>query len=196
MQNFDYERRLVSQVIRFLSVLTYHESAVSQFATLGGMQIICQAMHTRVDDEEFVQDCMLTISNAVPNPDNQASLFENNLVPQLLQLLTFYSENEDIAKYVIISSIRLSTNDAVSTVIAEEGMRSFMKASTGFVETDNAPLLSLLFELLGQLAFLKKNIQVIVQHSGINILMQIMNSHMQSEVRSMLWGGQHPHESS
>ena len=109
---------------------------------------------------------MLTISNAVPNPDNQSALFENNLVPQILQLLTFYSENEDIAKYVIISSIRLSTNDTVSMVIAEEGMRSFMKACTGFVETDNAALLSLLFELLGQLAFLKTLVGVVLRQPG------------------------------
>ena len=42
MQVFDYERELVGQCMRFLSVLTYSKSCVSKLAELAGVATLLQ----------------------------------------------------------------------------------------------------------------------------------------------------------
>jgi hypothetical protein len=61
----------------------------------------------------------------------------------------------------------------MSQAIAQEGMAQFMKCTSGLGMAD-VELLSLLFELLGQLAFVRENLKIIVQHGGIRVLLLIM----------------------
>lgn len=52
--------------------------------------------------------------------------------------------------------------------LAQEGMRLFMKTASDLGMRD-VGVLSLVFELLGNLAFVKDNIKIIVQHGGIRV---------------------------
>ena len=70
IQNFDYEKDLVAQAMKFLSVISYNEDAVAALPALSGVEIVCQAMKTRNNDLEFVTDCMLVLSNARPVKEN------------------------------------------------------------------------------------------------------------------------------
>jgi hypothetical protein len=86
--------------------------------------------------------------------------------------LETFSDNPEIVKFTITMFTRLATDDDLSEAIAETGMGSFMAAvATHF---DDTIFLTLLFELFGQLAFVKTNLKAIVQHGGIRVLMDTM----------------------
>jgi hypothetical protein len=187
LQNFDYEKLLVAQVMKFLSVLTYDARAVTEVAELGWLPIVFQALQTRQDLEEFVLDALMCVCNSVQDPRNQKLVLEDKeLLKQLLELLNKYADSSDVASQVVITCIRLSTNEDVSVLMASEGMPFFMR-TTAHLGMANTELLSLLFELLFYLAFVKENIKVIVQHGGIKVLCAVMEvEEYQQNVELML----------
>jgi hypothetical protein len=173
IQKFDYAGDLLSWAIKFLSVFTYAEVTLERFARLNGGEILLKVMQSRMDDEQFLQDASLTLSNALVNEDNRDTVQHANGVQVLLQTMDLYNSNPSLVKYVIAALNRLCTKDEVSTEVAKLGMHVFMKSVHANLE--NTELLSLIFELFGQLAFVKENIKLIVQHGGIKIFLQMMD---------------------
>ncbi|GMI17199.1 hypothetical protein TrLO_g6315 [Triparma laevis f. longispina] len=173
IQKFDYAGDLLSWAIKFLSVFTYAEITLERFATLNGGEILLKVMQSRMDDEQFLQDSSLTLSNALVNEANRDSVQHANGVQVLLQTMDLYNSNPNLVKYVIAALNRLCTKDEVSIEVAKLGMHVFMKGVHANLE--NTELLSLIFELFGQLAFVKENIKLIVQHGGIKIFLQMMD---------------------
>lgn len=174
IQNFDYEKMLVAQVMKFLSVMSYDERAVEEIAVLGWLPIVFQAIQTRLDNEEFVLDAVMVICNSVNDERSQQIVVEDrDLLHQLLDLLNTYDESVDVVQQVIITCSRLATNEEVSLLMASEGMPFFMRATADLGMSDTE-LLGHLFGLLYYLAFQKENIKVIVQHGGIRVLCAVM----------------------
>ena len=174
IQKFDYAGDLLSWAIKFLSVFTYAEITLERFAKLHGGEILLKVMQSRMDDEQFLQDASLTLSNALVNEDNRNSVQLNNGVQVLLQTMDLYNSNAALVKYVIAALNRLCTKDDVSVEVAKLGMHVFMKGVHANLENDTG-VLSLIFELFGQLAFVKENIKLLVQHGGIKIFLQMMD---------------------
>ncbi len=174
IQNFDYERKLVAQVMKFLSVLTYNEAAVEVIGSEHLLPIVFQAMRTRVENEEFMLDALMAVANTVPDPRCQAIADEDDALKQILELLTLYDNSVDVTMQVILTCIRLATNEEISVKVAAEGMPYFMRA-TAKLGMEDIDLLSLLFELLFHLAFIKENINIMVQHGCIKTLLAIMD---------------------
>lgn len=173
LQNFDYEKKLVAQVMKFMSVFTYNEMAVDVIGEENLMPIVFQAMRTRIENEEFMLDALMAVSNVVQEDRCQKAVEEGGYLPQLLELLTLYDSSVEVTSQVILSCIRLSTNEDISVSVATEGMPFFMRA-TAKLGMQDTELLSLLIELLFHLAFIKDNIKIIVQHGGIKTLLLIM----------------------
>jgi hypothetical protein len=172
IQKFDYEPDLLSWAIKFLSVFTYAEVTLDRFADLNGCEVLLKVMQNRIEDEQFLHDSSLTLSNALVSERNREAVEKCSGVPILLQTMDLYNHNPDLVKFIISALNRLCTNDDVSLVVAEQGMHVFMKAVQANLE--DTTLLSLIFELFGQLAFVKANIKLIVQHGGIKIFLQMM----------------------
>jgi hypothetical protein len=187
IQNFDYEKQLVAQAMKFLSVMSYDERAIEEIAELGWLPIVFQAIQTRLDNEEFVLDGVMVICNSVNDERSQQIVVEDReLLAELLDLLSYYDESVDVVQQVIITCSRLATNEEVSLLMASEGMSFFMRATAdlGMSDTD---LLGHLFNLLFYLAFQKENIKVIVQHGGIRVLIAVMEvEEYQADVSLML----------
>jgi len=187
IQNFDYEKQLVAQAMKFLSVMSYDERAVDEIAELGWLPIVFQAIQTRLNDEDFVLDSVMVICNSVNDERSQQIVVEDKeLLQELLELLNIYDESVDVVQQVIITCSRLATNEEVSLLMAAEGMSYFMRttADLGMSDTD---LLGHLINLLFYLAFQKENIKVIVQHGGIRVLIAVMEvEDYQSDVQLML----------
>jgi len=172
ISSFDYEVELLSWAIKFLSVFTYAEVTLDKFAALNGVEVLLKVISSKMEDEEFLQDAMLTLSNALVHEANQVNLQKLDGIGVLLLAMDLYNHNPNLVKYVIAALNRLCTNDEVSNSVAEQGMHVFMKAVQA--NLDDTALLSLIFELFGQLAFVKENIKLIVQHGGIKIFLQMM----------------------
>ena len=85
-----------------------------------------------------------------------------------------YDTSVDVTSQVILTCIRLATNEEISVRVAAEGMPFFMRA-TAKLGMEDIDLLSLLFELLFHLAFTKDNIKIMVQHGCIKTLLAIMD---------------------
>jgi len=172
ISGFDYEAELLSWAIKFLSVFTYAEITLDKFSALNGTEVLLKVIQSRMDDEAFLQDATLTLSNALVHDGNKESLLRCDGVGVLLGSMDLYNHNPNLVKYVIAALNRLCTSDEVSHIVAEQGMHVFMKAVQA--NLDDTALLSLIFELFGQLAFVKENIKLIVQHGGIKIFLQMM----------------------
>ena len=172
IQKFDYEADLLHWAVKFLSVFTYAEATLERFASLNGCEILLKGMQSRIEDEQFLHDAGLTLSNALFSESNRTAVEKCHGVPILLRTMDMYNGNAELVKFIVAALNRLCTNDDASLVVAELGMHVFMKAVQANLE--DTPLLSLIFELFGQLAFVKENIKLIVQHGGIKIFLQMM----------------------
>jgi hypothetical protein len=75
-----------------------------------------------------------------------------------MQLFELFPENKEILRFVIVALTRLSAQDRMSVAIAEQGMHLFMQLITNNI--DDTVILALMFELFGQLAFVKNNLKV------------------------------------
>jgi len=173
IQAFDYASDLLSWAIKFLSVFTYAEVTLDRFAQLHGGEVLLKVMQSKIEDEQFLQDASLTLSNALVSEVNREIVEQANGVTVLLQTMDLYNANSLLVQYIIAALNRLCTNDETSTEVAKLGMHVFMKAVHANLESTET--LSLIFELFGQLAFVKNNIKLLVQHGGIKIFLQMMD---------------------
>ncbi len=95
-------------------------------------------MKTRVENEEFILDGLMAVCNSVPDPRNQRTVLENRqLLVQLLELLNQYETSVDVVTQVVITCIRLSTNEEVSILMAAEGMPFFMRTTSNIGARDS-----------------------------------------------------------
>ena len=181
MERFDYSENLMSWAAKFISVFTYAEETLGKFAELNGCEKLIEMMQKRLDDEPFLEDACLSLSNALVNEANREVLEHGTGITVLLQSLDLYNNNENLVKYVIGALNRLCTSDEVSAEVAKQGMHVFMKTLAIATECDSIDVLSLIFELFGQLAFLKDNIKYMVQQGAIKVLLQMMEVFMDNK---------------
>ena len=107
------------------------------------------------------------MANFCTSDEGRLQLHQSNGISILLQILEAYHDHPEVLKLVIVCLTRLAVSDTVSVCIAEEGMFQVMQSVS--VHVDDTAVLVLLFELLGQLAFVKGNLKTIVQYGGIRV---------------------------
>lgn len=131
-------------------------------------------MAAHANDEEFVVDCMLSLSNLVTVGENARVFLDKSHLKTVFELLDVYDGNAEVVKFVLITLVRLAADDELSKATAEDGMSHVMRATANFVE--DAEVLKLIFELLGQLAFVPSNNRALVSAGGIKVLLNTMET--------------------
>jgi len=175
LDSFDFHRPLLRQCVKLLSVLTYNAFSVDRLTSIGCADALLALLKVHADDEEFVVDCLLALSNLVTRPAN-ASLFRDKRenLQIVYGLLDVYGDNTEVIKFVLITLVRLVADDDLSRATAEDGMMHLMRATRASL--DDADVLALIFELVGQLAFVKSNIRPIVAAGGLQVLLDTLGA--------------------
>ena len=171
---YDFNLGLLQQCVKLVSVLTYNEFSIERLTTIGTAVALLDALAAHQNDEEFVVDSMLSISNLVTVQANQEAFTDRARLKTTFELLAAYDDNADVVKFVLITLVRLAADDEMSKMIAEDGMGQVMHATEAFV--DDAEVLKLIFELLGQLAFVGANNRALVSAGGIKVLLHTMET--------------------
>jgi len=173
IRRYDYESELVRQSMKFLSVITYSHVAVARLADIGGVPAMLQAIESRIDDEEFLVDAMLTMSNMFYDDRNRTELSQQpNGLATIVQLLELFFINKQLIRFTVTALKRLSAHDETSVAIAESGMHIFMFLVGEHV--DDTEVLSMMFDLFSHLTFVVDNLKIIVQHGGVKVILETM----------------------
>ncbi|KAH8051683.1 hypothetical protein JL720_15067 [Aureococcus anophagefferens] len=174
IRQYDFNAGLLQQCVKLISVLTYNEFSVERLTAIGTTAALLSALAAHANDEEFVVDCMLSLSNLVTVPENARVFLDKSHLKVVFELLDVYDGNAEVVKFVLITLVRLAADDELSKATAEDGMSHVMRATSSFVE--DADVLKLIFELLGQLAFVPANNRALVSAGGIKVLLNTMET--------------------
>ena len=192
---FDYERELVHVAVRFLSALSFYPTALGRAGQLSAAVTLLDALtldedgfgHAaggaggglragdgRIDpDAAFVDDAVTTFSNLCTQAASRAQLRDAGGVGALLATLEAFAADDRVPRSVLMALTRLAIDDGASHDVAHDGMHTLMSMLKRNVED---PLyLSLMFELLAQIGFVKTNLKPVVQYGGIKVISRMMD---------------------
>lgn len=187
LDQYDFDRELRRQCVRMISILTCNDFSVERLANIGATSSLLDALSAHRDDDEFVVDCVLALSNLATIPTTGKVFLEKNAhLNHVFDLLTVYANDAEIVKFVLVTLVRLSTDDDLSRKVAEEGMPFVMRTATGSSAGSDDEVLSLIFELLGQLAFVKSNLQALVGAGGVKVLLDTLQVMEDSDPRLLV----------
>ena len=170
----DHEAAVAGQCLRFLSVLTYSPAGVEAIADHEGVEAVLRTMQKHLDSEDIISDAMLTVSNTLVLRENRMQMKASDGLQIVVQLmnLPLAQNSPEIMRWVIKGLTRLATEDELSIEVAQVGMHIFVDLVSKYL--DDIELLSMLFELFAQLAFVRENLRVIVQAGAIKIILKSM----------------------
>mmetsp|Transcript_4951 Transcript_4951/g.15520 ORF Transcript_4951/g.15520 Transcript_4951/m.15520 type:complete len:927 (+) Transcript_4951:946-3726(+) len=183
--SFDYERHLRIQSAKLVSVLTYDEYSAQRLCK--AVPVLLDAVASSLtyeDDGEFLVDCALSLSNLVtlagPSRAREVFLETRYLKDCLFDLLDRETVSEienpsEVHKLALIILVRLAAvDDDLARRIAEDGMPCLMRLATRYLQQqrERKGVLSLMFELLRQLAFSPQNLRAIVGAGGVKVLLE------------------------
>ena len=92
-------------------------------------------------------------------------------------------ENQECTVQALDTLAVLSSNDDLSTMIADSGMHIIMESAD--IYKDDPTFLTDVFKLLGHLAFVVTNLKVIVQYGGIALIVNSICTHPESRLLMM-----------
>ena len=168
---FETNKPVMSELIKLLSGLMFNSSCVLKLAQIGGMSQVLFALKAQIKDADFVSEAMTMFSNAVTNVKNAEVFLEQDYLKTILGLLDTHNMHESIPRFTMITMIRVASgSDELSQHIAEEGMMHFMRITGSHI--DDTPLIRLVFELFGTLAYNKSNLASLVSGGGVQRLIQ------------------------
>ncbi|KAJ8608985.1 hypothetical protein CTAYLR_008975 [Chrysophaeum taylorii] len=171
----DLDRELLRQCVKLVSVLTYNDFSVERLTEISAAtSLLDAALAAHSNDEEVVVDSVLSLSNLVTVRQTARVFLDKTYLKDVLELLDVYDKNAEVVKFVVVTLVRLATDDELSQKIAEDGMPYVMRTTAAFVE--DAEVLSLVFELLGQLAYVKSNLRALVGAGGIKVLLSTLET--------------------
>uniref|UniRef100_A0A7S3K4K4 WW domain-containing protein n=1 Tax=Aureoumbra lagunensis TaxID=44058 RepID=A0A7S3K4K4_9STRA len=174
LEQFDFDLHLLRQCVKLISVLTYNDFSVERLTSIHATPALLDALSAHADDEEFVVDNVLALSNLVTVPKVVRIFLEKSYLKDMLELFDVYDNHAEIIKFILITLIRLAADDDLSQKISRDGMPYIMRATANFIE--DAEVLSLIFELLGQLAYVKQNLKALVGAGGIRVLLDTLDT--------------------
>ncbi|KAH8069975.1 hypothetical protein JL721_5518 [Aureococcus anophagefferens] len=122
IRQYDFNAGLLQQCVKLISVLTYNEFSVERLTAIGTTAALLSALAAHANDEEFVVDCMLSLSNLVTVPENARVFLDKSHLKVVFELLDVYDGNAEVVKFVLITLVRLAADDELSKATAEDGI--------------------------------------------------------------------------
>ena len=181
----DWDEELIDATIRLVSKLTRSETCVDAFVKANGVQTLLSSMEAHQEQPELVAHAMLAIADLAVEPQGEAMSRVASLggVKTTLNAFKENMDNLDCTTQVIDTLAVLSSNDTLSTQIAESGMHLIMQSADTFKDDPN--FLTEVFKLLGHLAFVVGNLKIIVQYGGIALIVNSICTHPESRLLMM-----------
>jgi hypothetical protein len=179
MQANDWDLEVVSRAVNLIAVMTYAKSVQPLLAQLDGIQVLLAAMEQHGTNPDVLSSAQLALTNLAGNEESRTAIRNMEGVPTILSLLEANVTNKDYVAEVMKTLTRLCSDDSLSHSVASRGMHIIMTAIDRF--SRDPDFLSVAFRLLGHLAFVEANLTVIVQHNGIQKVIQAITSHPDSQ---------------
>jgi hypothetical protein len=118
---------------------------------------------------------MLALVNLSATAEGRQSFSNVGGVQSILTMAQDNMDKKAFVEEVVLTLTRLCGDDDLSSAIAEQGMHTIMSV----IDRYNADpeFLTVAFRLLGHLAFVETNLTIIVQHDGIQKVIQAIAKH-------------------
>jgi hypothetical protein len=175
MQANDWDVEVISRAVTLLAVMSYAKSVQPLIAQLDGVQVLLAAMEQHGSSQDLLNSAQLALTNLASNEDSRTAIRNMEGVPTILSLLEANITNKDYVTEVLKTLTRLCSDDSLSTSIASRGMHIVMAILDRY--TRDPDFLTIAFRLVGHLAFVESNLTIIVQHNGIQKVMQAITNH-------------------
>lgn len=179
MQANDWDLEVVSRAVNLLAVMSYAKSVQPLIAQLDGIQVLLAAMEQHGTSEEVLSSAQLAMTNLAGNEESRTAIRNMEGVSTILTLLESNVTQKEYVVEVLKTLTRLCSDDQLSSSVASRGMHIIMGAIDRY--NRDPDFLSVAFRLLGHLAFVESNLTVIVQHNGIQKVIQAISSHPDSQ---------------
>jgi hypothetical protein len=175
MQQHDWDEELVKHAVMLLASISYCRECLPLIAQLDGIHVLLSAMEQHGSNHELLQSAQLAISNLAGDETARNTLRDMEGVRTILGIFEHNITAKGFVQEVFRTLIRLCTDDKLSSAIAQDGMHIIM---SGIERYQRDPeFLTSAFRLLGHLAFVESNLTIIVQHNGIQRVIQAITEH-------------------
>lgn len=179
MQANDWDVEIISRAVTLLAVMTYARNVQPLIAQLDGIQVLLSAMEQHGAAPEVLASAQLALTNLAGNEDARTALRNMEGIPTILSLLEANLSQKDYVAEVMKTLTRLCADDSLSMSIASRGMHIIMAVIERF--SRDPEFLTVAFRLMGHLAFVESNLTIIVQHNGIQRVIQAISAHPDSQ---------------
>jgi len=171
----DWDEEIIATACPLVAALTYSEICVAALLELDIVPMLLQAMDTHGINSELLVAAQLALTNLCADAKARDQIRNLNGVTTMLGLLEGHIGEADYCTECVNTLTRLSSEDDLSSKIAEDGMHVLMKACDK--HSDDAEFLTNAFRLLGHLAFVESNLPIIVQFDGVQKVIQAICTH-------------------
>jgi hypothetical protein len=191
LSRYDYNLKLLITTIRLLVVISNHGKALDQLCGASGerlivliqlMQATCVPVGEQTTNNKgasLVTQILKLLCNCFSLESNRIAMKNINGVTTILDIMQTYIENMETLSYCIAALSRLCPTPELSELVAEKACHQLIQLATLYIENTN--VVSRVFELMGQLALVPANMKAIVQHGGVQLLIDTMKVFPENE---------------
>ena len=178
MQRIEWDQDVADHSVTLFETLAFTPDCAGALAAEDVVRQLLAAVKEHADSDELAMRSLqlfITIGEAPgTGPDAIKALGGAGLHRHLITMLTTHARKKDLLRVAVQLLTKLASDDALSPQIADLGTHAIIR--TARAAADNAELLGELFALLGQLAFTEANLQAIVQHGGIAVIIEAIGA--------------------
>lgn len=185
-QSHDWHQELIESAAKLLEHLTFAECPGGQESATetNCLPVLLMALREHARNGNFMQHAGGAIVNLGRDEENKEVIRNSGGIDTILGLMEKGSggdeEDEEEFLNVALSVLtKLSVDDETSSLIATSGTHILAKVARDHF--DNDQMLVMIFELIAQLAFIPDNVLCLVQYSGIELIFDAIEKHLNSE---------------
>eukprot|EP00743_Colponemidia_sp_Colp-15_P008713 GILK01009489.1.p1 GENE.GILK01009489.1~~GILK01009489.1.p1 ORF type:complete len:1606 (+),score=408.10 GILK01009489.1:66-4820(+) len=174
MQAHDWDQELIERSLKFIGYMAMYREAVTRFTDQGGIQVVVSAVRSHIDSPEIVtQACRalarMSSDEKVCRLMGTAGVIESTLA----------AAEEHLSDVAVVGDCfhllaNLTTVEDNSTVIAVKGVAFVVQAIRSHIF--HPQFLKGALILLGHLAFLPSNAEIILQDAGAEAVIDCMRA--------------------
>jgi hypothetical protein len=168
----DWDEELSECTVKLLASISVGEECSESIVEQNGVQLLLTSMESHEDQPEFLISAHIALANIVASVEAKKTVLNLKGIPLIVKQLKDFSDNKELTEKIVETLIRLSADDDCSETMSDEGMFVFCglidQWSDHVQEDENeAPMLEIIFALLGHLAFVTNNLRKMVQFDGV-----------------------------
>ena len=175
MQQHDWDEELIRHAVMLLATISYCRECIPLLAQLDGIHVLLAAMEQHGSNHELLASAQLAVTNIAGDESGRKALRDMEGIRTILAIFEASLGAKPFVQEVFRTLTRLCTDDGLSASIAEGGMHIIMAAIDRYKR--DPEFLTAAFRLLGHLAFVESNLTIIVQHNGIQKVIQAITEH-------------------